>query len=366
MKIFLVSNLYPSQKFPNFGTFVGEFARGIEESGATISCKAVIDRKSSRVLTKLWLYFMLYTKVLMYGLFCNYDIIYVHYIAHTALPVYLVSILRRKKIVLNVHGDDIIPRTRLVHVLQTVIKSLLKRTSLVVIPSVFFKKIFLEKFKFPENKLFISPSGGIDLNVFYPIVNAREKLLLDKKDFIVGYVSRISEGKGWDIFVDAISEIRSRNVFVKAIMIGNGEQCDLLRERIGRDNIDYISFIEGIPRKNLPDYYSSFDIFVFPTTLLESLGLVGLEAMACGVPVIGSDIGGIPTYLNHGENGFLFTAGSKKSLADAIMHYICLDKVEKAKFRSNALNTASEYDSSVIMKKLYVKLISIYQGCKHI
>lgn len=354
MKILLVSNLYPSKRFPFFGSFVGEFAKGITKCGANVIHKAVIDRKTKNIVFKIWLYLCLYAKILFYGLFTDYDIIYVHYIAHVAFPIYIISLFRKKIVVLNVHGDDILPRTKLVSCFQPIIQLLLNRTSLVVLPSLYFKDIFLSRFKFPIKKLFISPSGGIDLELFKNISESKEKLNIPRESFVVGYISRIDEGKGWDTFIDSVEEVYKRIPNLRAIIIGNGLQMEDLKNRC--TNIPYIDIHKNISHTDLSLYYSALDIFVFPTKLRESLGLVGLEAMACGVPVIGSNIGGLPTYIKHGTNGYLFNPGDSDTLAKNILNYFRLDDNEKKRYIQNALSTANNYESNRIMQLLYDKL----------
>lgn len=344
MNIFLISNLFPSSKRPNFGTFVGEFAKGIEKCGGTISHKAVITWRPNNPLIKLFLYFSLYSKIIYWGLFGKYDVIYVHYIAHTSLPVYLVSLFRKKKIILNVHGDDILPRTFFVKFLQHLIKLLLSKSDLVVVPSYFFKKVFLSKFNYDKDKVFISPSGGIDKSIFHKINDCRQKLNIQNDDFIIGYISRIDIGKGWDTFVDAMIEVHKYRPNIKAIIIGHGDQVNDLKQQIY--NLDYITFIEGLKRKELPTYYSAFNVFVFPTRLQESLGLVGLEAMACGTPVIGSNIGALPTFIHHDKNGFLFQPGDSEDLANCILKFIQMPIANQIILSKDAKETAESYEFS--------------------
>lgn len=359
MKIFLVSNLYPSIYFPNFGTFVGEFARGITTCGAEIPFKAVIDRKTNSIPLKLWIYIRLYCRILFYGIFGEYDILYVHYIAHTSLPVYLVSLLRRNKIiVLNAHGDDILPRTRLVEQLQKIVRKLLHRTALVVVPSEYFKKVFLSKFIYPERNIYVSPSGGVDLNLFHEISHARQEIGYSEKDIIIGFVSRISKGKGWGIFIDCFVELKEKYPLLKAIIIGNGDETDSLMSRI--NCISDIRFIEGVNHNELPLYYSAFDLFIFPSELNESLGLVGIEAMACGTPVIGSDIGGIPTFLRNGQNGYLFKTGNREDLCNKIEKYIHLDNSSRTAMTSAAIKTAHRYETARIMKELHTRMLLLH------
>ena len=87
-----------------------------------------------------------------------------------------------------------------------------------------------------------------------------------------------------------------------------------------------------------------FDVFVFPT-YGESLGLVGLEAMSCGVPVIASNIGGPKGYIVSGENGLLFKPKDANDLSLKIKEYFTFNAEFKSKMIASAINTAYQYDS---------------------
>jgi glycosyltransferase involved in cell wall biosynthesis len=99
------------------------------------------------------------------------------------------------------------------------------------------------------------------------------------------------------------------------------------------------------------------DVFVFPTYRQEeSLGLVGLEAMACGVPVIATKIGGPLGYIVDNENGFLFDIKNVTMLAEKIMAFYKLPEIEKNKMKRNAITTAQTYDSVTVNKDLVAYL----------
>ena len=88
---------------------------------------------------------------------------------------------------------------------------------------------------------------------------------------------------------------------------------ELRRQASDLDNVEFVGRVD-----NVGDYYSAMDIFAFPSRE-EALGSAMLEAMSCGLPVIGSDVGGIPEVVRPGENGFLFPNGDAYALYDAIV-----------------------------------------------
>ena len=98
---------------------------------------------------------------------------------------------------------------------------------------------------------------------------------------------------------------------------------------------------------------------MFPTALNESLGLVGLEAMSCGLPVIASNIGAPSAYINEGVNGFLFETNNAESLTKRIIEYNSLSVTSKLSLRENAISTSILYDSEKVSANLYQQLLEL-------
>lgn len=355
MKIFLVSNMYPSLSNPDHGVFVRNFKMKMEDKGVVFSNISVIKGKSRGILQKLLNYSKHYVSVFKNFRGNKYDIIYIHYISHNApiLAFLLLVFSKRTPIVVNVHGSDIIKyNTGIFRVFN---RYLLKQTNLLVVPSEYFKGIVKDNFQFYKSKkIFINPSGGVDLSMFFP-----EKKLEDEiNDYCIGYVSRIDEGKGWDHFVNALSILKNDGVKFKAIMAGEGVQEKLLESKIMELKIEKdVVYLGAIEQEELVTFYNSMDIFVFPSTrAAESLGLVGLEAMACGVPVIASNMAGPGTYVINHVNGFLTSPGNIFQIADFLKEYNNYSKEKRAIMQENAIATAKKYDSELTANKLYSEL----------
>lgn len=137
-------------------------------------------------------------------------------------------------------------------------------------------------------------------------------------------------------------------------MAGRGNQESLLKDSIKHYGLEKIvTYIGPVAHEKLPEIYNRFDVFAFTTTTTESLGLVGIEAMACGVPVIGSDFAGPKCYIADGVNGYLFRKGDATDLTLKLKKYLDSTPYEKESLSKGARCTAKNYDTHTVMSSLF-------------
>jgi glycosyltransferase involved in cell wall biosynthesis len=233
-------------------------------------------------------------------------------------------------------------------------KQLSKQAVMIVVPSSFFKKKAIELLEVSENKIYIYPSGGINCEQFYPVDKNIYKIEYGfKKDsFVVGMVSSIYRAKGWKVFLDAVIILKKEIANLKVLIAGYGIEEKELLSYIKENSLDDIVIYLGEkPHSELFKIYNALDVFIFPTMLEESLGLVGLEAMACGAPVVGSKIGGLTDYIKDDYNGYMFKVGDSFDLSVKIKKCIGNDIL-----KNGALNTALEFESKKVTYKLKNKI----------
>lgn len=350
MKILLISNLYPSKEYPFYGTFVKNFEIQLSSKNFIFE-KAVISGKASSKIAKIKKYLQFFKNVIHLVNKDDYDLIYVHYVSHSLLPLLFVRHLLKKPLVLNAHGSDVLVNSKLSLFIQKLVTPIIKKANLLVVPSKYFQEVVQQKFMIDKSKIFISPSGGIDTKLFRPL-NYKKK----NDVFTVGFLSRIDKGKGWDVLLKSMSLLKDKKI--RLLLVGSGSQENEMKEMIKQLGLNKIVELHGAqPHDKLPHYFNQMDIFAFTTRLAESLGLVGLEAMACGVPVVGSNIGGLPSYIEDGVNGKLFESGNSTELARCIEEFMIMDKNKFDKYKNNALETSKKYDSQIISEKLIQVLL---------
>jgi L-malate glycosyltransferase len=353
LNIFLISNMYPSASNSTYGVFVSKIERQLVQLGANISSKVVITKKHQHPFKKALEYLAFYLRILHKGIFKKYEIIYAHYPSHSAIPILIIKFIKPSvKIVVNFHGSDVTQIKNSTVVYLT--KNLLKKVNLVISPSEYFIDFISKKYSVNKKIIYSSPSGGVNCKKLFP---------MNKKNdvFTIGYLSRIDPKKGWDILIHSLSDLKS-NGFTnfKCIIGGDGSEKDKLTQLIHQYELNSeINYVGKVNPENINDFYNSLDAFIFPTQLNESLGLVGAEAMACGIPVIASNSGGQLSYIMNDKNGFVYNADSSKELSEKILHFyhLPIEKIEQ--FKINARETALTLDSEVISNKLYKKIESI-------
>lgn len=347
--ILVISNLYPSSKAPFYGSFVRNFVLDLNAYNKKCVTICVLKgRNDGHGLKKVLLYLLFYCKIFYRLLFFRYDLIYVHLITHASIPIRLVSYVKKLNMVFNIHGEDLLVTTPLARKLLEFAKPLLRKAAYIVVPSNYFKGITLERLPFLDsNKILVSASGGVKEQFYvYREYNPGKVMW-------IGYVSRVDRGKGWNTFVDAIQLINKKGYQVHACIIGGGLEVEEMKAYIAKKDVKNIEYVGPVAYEELNQYYSKMDLFVFPTLLRESLGLVGLEAMAASVPVIASEIGGITDYLRDGYNGFYFNPGDSDDLADKIRKFIELSDGDKKAMSFHARETANNYQSDIVSTSLF-------------
>ncbi|MBI2853895.1 MAG: glycosyltransferase [Chloroflexi bacterium] len=160
-----------------------------------------------------------------------------------------------------------------------------------------------------SEKIAVIPAG-VDLDVFHPQdkSEARAVLGLPEGASIVLYVGRIEPLKGVDVLLRAIAMLPSdRPVYCLIVggnAMGDSDGTDLGSLAVELGIAGQLRFVGPVEHEELPIYYNAADVSVVPSRY-ESFGLVALESLACGTPVIASRVGGLPSIVRHGENGLL-------------------------------------------------------------
>lgn len=164
--------------------------------------------------------------------------------------------------------------------------------------------------------------NGIQAELFFPCRDKaalRRQLQLPESSIIFLYVGNFSRVKGLDILLNAFAHVQAELANAILLMIGDGElETELKQSAQMADFGKKIIWAGRKPHKEIPDWMNVADFLVLPS-LSEGFGLVLLEALACGTPVIASAVGGVPEILTAPELGIMVPAGDSKKLAAAML-----------------------------------------------
>lgn len=164
----------------------------------------------------------------------------------------------------------------------------------------------------------VIPQLGVDPTAFTPQRNAALRDQWTVTGTLVGYLGRWVEAKGLWTLLRAIEPLRD----VSLLLVGSGPlRAEMVAWVEQHQMRGRVRMIEGVPHDDIPRYLNVLDILVLPSLTTanwkEQFGHVVIEAMACGVPVVGSDSGAIPEVV--GEAGVIFPEGDVRALQDVLM-----------------------------------------------
>ncbi|MHA1268008.1 MAG: glycosyltransferase family 4 protein [Candidatus Helarchaeota archaeon] len=206
------------------------------------------------------------------------------------------------------------------------------------------------------NQLVIA--NGIDLNKLSFSAQARKTLRdqmdITEKDILIGTVGRIEHEKGIDILINAFERL-SEKKNIKLVIIGDGSLFEdfqaLIKSKLLGENV----FLVGA-KNNIPEWLSAFDVYV-QSSRAEGLSLAILEALAVGLAIVATDVGGTMDLLDNGQAGILVPPDSPEELAKAIQQL-----VDEKETRETLASKAVEQAQKFSLNKMLESYQEIYQS----
>jgi glycosyltransferase involved in cell wall biosynthesis len=171
-------------------------------------------------------------------------------------------------------------------------------------------------------------------------------------------VRRLVYKNGIDTLLDSAEIAVKKNSKLVFVVVGKGPDFEEVKEKIAQLGLQRNFRLTGfVSDEDLPFYYNVADLFALPSKSGEGLPLVALEAMACGLPVIATDVGGTSEILS-GEYGKLVPPNSPNSLAEAILEFSCKDLATLKKELRAMMEQKYSWDRNVEkLGKIYEELI---------
>ena len=210
-------------------------------------------------------------------------------------------------------------------VMYSIEKFCLDRSNKVAVLSEFSRNLLINNYRVPNGKIKVI-SGGVDAQRF-TLASDKEtikrRLALPTDKVILLTIRRLTPRMGLENLIEAMKYVARQRKDVLLVIGGAGflqERLQYLVERYALEkNVQFRGFI---PEDQLPLYYQAADVFVLPTIALEGFGLIILEALACGTPVLGTPVGAIPEILSRIDQSLLFKDTKPISMAQHILNFL--------------------------------------------
>jgi D-inositol-3-phosphate glycosyltransferase len=222
-------------------------------------------------------------------------------------------------------------------------------------------------YKADPNKMIVIPPG-VDVTHFYPIPSdeAKTYIGLNPEDRMILFVGRIERLKGVDTLIKAMSclQLKEEDRPVHLAIIGGDPSASpeemtvemarlqKLCEDLGLDQS--VVFLGKRDQDRLPYYYSAAEVLVMPSHY-ESFGMVALEAMACGTPVIASEVGGLAYLVRDGETGFTIPAEEPDTLCEKLTWLL-----NDAELHAAMSGKAAAYAQDYAWEKIAKQIVDVY------
>lgn len=173
--------------------------------------------------------------------------------------------------------------------------------------------------------------NGFDQKIFYPRKEARRNICralgFTKDTIIITFVGKLAHFKGVDTLLRAAAIYERELERVETLIIGEGEKREELEGLKEELHLQGVHFLGHHPQESLATYYSAAHLSIVPSRV-EPFGLVAIEALACGTPVIASKEGGLPDFIHNGV-GSLFSVDNHKELAETIIREVKSSKLDE-------------------------------------
>ncbi|MGD2066568.1 MAG: glycosyltransferase family 4 protein [Candidatus Bathyarchaeota archaeon] len=201
----------------------------------------------------------------------------------------------------------------------------------------------------PEDRIRIV-QNAVDTESLYPMQETKDTNLLL-------FVGRMDPKKGLHILLQSLEFIKTP---IKLMIVGPLSNCDLEYntrlfasiKKLNEKTAHTVKYLGVQEREELVKLYQKATIFVSPS-FSEPFGIVNLEAMSCGTPVISTKVGGIPEVVKDGETGILVQSGNAKQLADAIQYILDNNKISRAFGNAGRKRVVQNYSQEKVANTIY-------------
>lgn len=327
MQILLINNSYPTDRYPERSTYIQTMKECLQRVGHDVDVLALLPSGLS-MRVKICDYLRFYVRLCFYQI-GKYDLLYVNHYVYL-FPLFLRVPFYGGKVLFHWHGSELVSNVWYLKLLRRICRITFRDRYRHVSPSRYYKKIIMNRLHVKEQNILVSPSGGVDTDLFRPC--SENGCASD--EIVIGFSSALTSGKGGDFVVQLMREkedmekVTGKHISFK--IINYGREADYYIQKMKSITQD-IEFVDRMPKKKMPEFYNSLSLLLLPSIRTgESLGLVVLEAMSCNRPVVTWDLFAFPEFVLPNQSGELahYTQNAeerigsiKKSIVKVIDNY---------------------------------------------
>lgn len=320
-KIVVLSNMYPTENHPTFGIFVKNQVDQLIEAGEDIEVIAIDEPGKGKILT-LKKYVSWFMRSMLYVLKNKKKVSLTH--AHYAFPTGILSFIAKKVFqipyVVTIHGGDIDKMAKKNANIKKMTKGILANASRVIVVGERLKEEVVSDFNVAAADVEVL-SMGVDTSVFkkLPQKEARNTLNMPVDEKIILFVGNVIREKGVSELIQAYGKMKKQSEKSRLYIVGSQrdtQYIEALTELIQKENVHDVYFHEPVSQQQLAKWMGAADVLALPS-YHEGFGLVALEAMATGTPVVASDVGGLSYLLKDGA-GILVPPKTVDPLAEGL------------------------------------------------
>jgi glycosyltransferase involved in cell wall biosynthesis len=294
----------------------------------------------------------------------KYDLIHTHFAVPTGPVGYVLSRIFNKPNILSIHGSDIYNPARKMSphrygIFRWTVRLVMNSANRIVAQSGHIKH-YAEKFYSPKKDIDIIPLGmpSPDFSLA-----TRETLSMQKDIFYIVSIGRMAKVKGYDVLIRTMALLKEKGRNAHLILIGDGPErasLEKLSAALGlSDRISFPGWLSG-PKKF--QFLSACDLYVM-SSLHEGFGVVLLEAMFCGLPIVATNKGGQTDIITDGKNGILVSPGDAKVLDDAISDMMSSPDKRKSMSLANRENV-KRYNISSVAERYMNAFTETAKSCR--
>lgn len=350
-KVFVISNMYPSKEHLSFGIFVKNQVDALQNENIDVIVAAntnpATGKKNTILKYSKWALNVI-SKAIKYRK--QISVTHAHYVFPSGMFSLLLKKMFKVPYVVTAHGGDIERMAKKSPKIRKWTEKILKESSYVIAVGPVLAEQIEHDYHIPKEKILIC-SMGVNRDVFKPGDQStiRKELGLEQDVFIYLFVGNVIKQKGIEELLHAYKQVKQQSKEpTKLVIIGSRRDQNFLTS-IKPIVEDSVQFIDPLEQSELAKYFQASDNFVLPSHI-EGFGLVALEAIASGTPVIASRVGGLISLLGDGA-GHLVEVQNVDELASEML--LALKTPKEQYFNEEAVNKVLHiHDANEITKRV--------------